>query len=129
MTDRPHMNEDPNVPTEFDGRDVHHTHHDTVAGDALSMAVIEAVAAVAGVDPSRTRIPLERSVSPDALDELFQQTVDETDEFACLIFPVWDYTVVVHADGNIFVHEGDSPVYAGNTPGPPDDASGNEDPG
>lgn len=103
------MNKDRNVPSTPDGPDVHHVYRDPGEEGALSTAVIEAVAAVAGVDPSRTRIPIERSVNPDALDELFERPDDEADEVACLVFPLWDYTVVVHADGNIFVHEDDAP--------------------
>lgn len=104
------MNEDPDVPTERDGRDVHHTRHDPDERGALSTSIIEAIAAVAGVDPSRTRIPIERSVNPDALDELFERPVDEAEDGPCLVFPVWEYSVVVHADGNIFVHENDEPT-------------------
>ena len=109
------MNDDRDAPAALDGADVHHVRHDPEDWGTLSTSVIEAVAAVAGVDPSRTRIPLERSVNPDALDELFARPDDGAETVACLVFPVWDYTVVVHADGNVFVHEDDG--SAGSEPG------------
>lgn len=105
------MNENPDVPAEMDGPDVHHTSHDPDEHGSLSTTVIEAVAAVAGIDPSRTRIPIDRSINPDALDKLFERRGDEAEEGACLVFPVWEYTVVVHADGHVFVHDDDATRY------------------
>lgn len=101
----PRMSDDSDAPTAVWGRDVHHTYHDPEGEATLSTAVIEAVAAVAGVDPSRTRVPLARSINPDALDQLFDRRGDDPDDDAQVVFSVWDLTVIVHADGNIFVHE------------------------
>lgn len=107
------MSDDPETPAAVGGRDVHHAYHDPDDRGAFSTAVIEAVAAVAGVDPSRTRVPLDRSVNPDALDDLFDRRGDDPDAGAYLVFTVWDLTVVVHADGNIFVHEEDEDARDG----------------
>jgi hypothetical protein len=79
---------------------VHHAHHDPEEVGSISAAVAEAVATVAGVDPTETRVPLDRSVDPDALDRLFEGEGD-----AHLAFSVWDLRVVVHDDGHVFVHE------------------------
>lgn len=100
------MSDEPDPPATAGERGVHHTRHDPDGRETLTTTVIEAVAAVAGVDPSRTRIPLDRSVNPDALDRLFDRRGDDPPDDAHVVFTVWDLTVVVHADGNVFVHEG-----------------------
>lgn len=101
------MSDERNVPPVFDGRDVHHVKYHPGGRSDFSTAVVEAVAAVEGVDPTRTRVPIGQSVDPDALDELFNQSHEDRAE-AYLVFPVWEYTVVVRGDGHVFVHEEDA---------------------
>lgn len=68
----------------------------------LSIAAIEAVAAVSGRDPTEIE-PLHESLDPDALDALFQSgretTVDGTVSFSFA-----DHRIVAHGDGELVVY-------------------------
>jgi len=70
---------------------------------ALSIAVIEAVASVSGRDPIEIE-PLNRYVDPDALDEIFERTDAAASVRGRISFPLEEYLVVVHSDGEIQVY-------------------------
>lgn len=92
------------VPDATGGTDVFHTCHDPDDAKTVSTTVVEAVAAVAGVDPSERHVPLAHSVNPDALDALFEREAPDDDRASAhLVFTVWGYTVVVHDDGDVLV--------------------------
>lgn len=63
----------------------------------LSNTVIEAIAEVAGVDPTQTVIPLADSIDPDALDSLFADTEGDVR----VAFTVCGLEVLVWSDGEI----------------------------
>jgi len=73
---------------------------------ALSIAVIEAVASVSGRDPIEIE-PLNRYVDPDALDEIFDRGDAAASAHGRISFPLEEYHVVVHSDGEILVHPPD----------------------
>lgn len=76
---------------------VYRANYDPDGATTLSNTVIEAIAEVAGVDPTRTAIPLADSIDPDALDTLFAD--DEGD--AQVSFTVCGLEVLVWSDGEI----------------------------
>jgi hypothetical protein len=63
----------------------------------LSDVVIEAIAEVAGVDPTTTVIPLADRIDPDSLDALFADSEGE----AQTTFRVCGLEVLVRSDGRI----------------------------
>ena len=72
----------------------------------LSEAVVEAVAAAAGMDPLQLA-PLYESVDPDALDMIFMPEASgrPREGDASIAFPVCGYEVVVKSYGRIIVYE------------------------
>lgn len=77
----------------------YHTVHSDSDG-SLSASVFEAVADALGVDPATTHIPIDEHIDPDKLDTVFKGASGD----AYIVFPIWDFYVVVHGDGHIFVH-------------------------
>ncbi|WP_435174546.1 HalOD1 output domain-containing protein [Halorussus sp. AFM4] len=89
---------DSSGPTEETDRSgVYRASYDPDGPATVSDAVIEAVADVAGVDPTSTVIPLSETVDPDALDALF--TGCEGD--AQVAFRVCGLHVLVRSDGRL----------------------------
>lgn len=68
--------------------------------DTPSVAVVMAVAAREGVDPTELSPPLNDVVDPDALDALFAGTDDPGSR---LSFTYRGYSVEVHSDGHVDV--------------------------
>ncbi|MFC7044957.1 HalOD1 output domain-containing protein [Halobacteriaceae archaeon GCM10025711] len=84
-------------------RETYTTHHDMSADD-VSVSVVMAVAAVAGVDPSDLRERLSDVVDPDGLDTIFRPQEDGTSRTdGHVAFPFLGYEVTVFADGTITV--------------------------
>lgn len=70
----------------------------------VSTAVVEAVAAEAGVDPRDLTPQLYDVVDPDALDTLFESVAEETSRAnGSVVFPYAGYQVTVAADGAVDV--------------------------
>jgi hypothetical protein len=76
---------------------VYRVSHDPDGQTTLSNTVVEAIAEVADVDPTRTVIPLADSIDPDALDALFTSSAGD----AQLSFSVCGLEVIVWSDGKI----------------------------
>ncbi|WP_224447627.1 HalOD1 output domain-containing protein [Haloprofundus salilacus] len=70
----------------------------------LSFAVIDAIAAVEGVDPLDLDPFMHESINPDALNSLFAGT-EETGLGGSVAFEALSYTVVVESHGRITVYE------------------------
>lgn len=84
-----------------------HAVHDADDG-RLSVSVVTAVADALDVDPTTVAVPMFERVDPDALDRLFADTADDRSRTEGYVaFPLWTLTVVVHADGDIYVHPPD----------------------
>ncbi|MFP8890960.1 HalOD1 output domain-containing protein [Natrialbaceae archaeon A-CW2] len=65
---------------------------------SMSMRVIDAIAAEAGVDPLELDTPLFEAVNPEALDRLFR------DEVNCRVtFDYDEYEITVSNDGTVTV--------------------------
>lgn len=97
---------DVSVPTvgEQEESEVYHAYHDTASDRDLSETVIDAIADVADIDPTETRIPLSDSVDPDALDAIFAEKIDGTTrEDAHLSFSVCGLRTVVYSNGHILI--------------------------
>lgn len=80
-----------------DRNGVYRTTHDPDGPATVSDTVIEAIAEVAGVDPTSTVIPLADRVDPDALDDLFADDVGD----ARVSFRVCGLDVFVRSDGHV----------------------------
>lgn len=79
-------------------------HHDMSADDDVSVSVVMAVAAVAGVDPSDLRERLSDVVDPDGLDTVFRPQEEGTPRTdGHVTFSFLGYEVTVYADGTIEV--------------------------
>lgn len=76
---------------------VYRARHDPDGPLALSETVIEAVAEVAGIDPTQTVVPLGERIDSDALDALFTASEGQ----ASVSFEVCGLAVVVWSDGRI----------------------------
>jgi hypothetical protein len=76
---------------------VYYARHDPEGPSTVSGTVIRAVAEIAGVDPKTTKIPIDDSVDPDALDELFASSSDD----ASVRFEICGLAVVVRSDGTV----------------------------
>lgn len=66
--------------------------------DTPSLAVVEAIAAIEGVDPTEVD-PLGRTIDMDALDAIVQPPVDDAD--VQVSFLVHGYQVTVSSDGRL----------------------------
>jgi hypothetical protein len=95
------------LPPALTPEETFHTVYDGPPG-TLSVGVIEAIAEATGIDRERTEVPLDRSVDPDALNDIFTDRHDgSARRGGHVVFPVWNLRVVVHNDGHIFVHPPD----------------------
>lgn len=84
--------------SEAPGRNgVYRATHDPDGPATVSDTVIEAIAEVAGVDPTNTIIPLADRIDPDALDALF----NADDGQAQVTFRVCGLEVLVQSDGRV----------------------------
>ena len=84
----------------------YHVYHDD--SRTVSETVIDAVAAIQNLDPTDTRIPLDESVDPDALDAIFEDTFDGRTRYdGRVVFEVAGLEVFVHANSHIFIREDD----------------------
>lgn len=87
---------------------IHAPENAAAAGDdgAVSLAVVEAVAAREGVDPVALTPPLHDAIDPDTLDTLFaRQADDSTQGIESLRFEFCGYTVTVSGDGDVTLEE------------------------
>jgi hypothetical protein len=80
-----------------DSPGVYRVTHDPDGPATVSDTVIEAVAEVAGVDPTTTIIPLSERIDPDALDALFAAN----EGAAQTTFRVCGLEVLVRSDGRV----------------------------
>lgn len=80
---------------------VSETYRGTEEADSLTAAIIDAVAAAAGVDPTDHDLGLYEAVDLEALEALFARQSDD-----CRFeFSVEEYRVVVEGDGHVVVFE------------------------
>ncbi|MEA5389576.1 HalOD1 output domain-containing protein [Haloarculaceae archaeon H-GB2-1] len=74
--------------------------------DALSLAVVTALAAHEGVDPTRLEPPLYDVIDPDALDELFTGFEGNPSEPPAVVtFRYGDCVVEVTSDGSVAIQD------------------------
>ncbi|WP_435177419.1 HalOD1 output domain-containing protein [Halorussus sp. AFM4] len=78
--------------------------HDRDRDGPLSDAVVEALAAVEGVEPENLDVRLYDSVDGDALDRLYEVTAERGERLR-VAFTIADYEVTVHDDGRLAVRE------------------------
>lgn len=76
---------------------MYRAHHDPDGPRSVSETVIEAIAEIAGVDPTNTVVPIGERIDPDALDALFTNDEGAT----CVTFRVCGLAVLVRSDGRI----------------------------
>lgn len=76
---------------------VYRVMHDPDGPTRVSDTVIEAIAEVAGVDPTKTVIPLAERIDPDALNALF----NDQNGGAQVTFRVCGLEVLVQSDGRV----------------------------
>lgn len=82
---------------------VYRTRHDFGGRRALSTTIIEAIEEATDLTEPSSRI-LADVVDPDCLDGLFRPVRHRTDrEEGSVQFPLDEYSVTVHADGEIVV--------------------------
>ena len=70
--------------------------------EPISSAIVDAVAAAAGVDPLELP-PLNRSIDPDALDALFAPGVGDSYQTGTVECRHGDYEIRVVCDGDITI--------------------------
>jgi hypothetical protein len=83
----------------------YHTHCDTTTFGFLSETVIEAVAAIRGIDLTETRIPLMDVLDPDALDALFAHAPQGHRTTGHITFTIDGLTVFAHSNGHVVLRE------------------------
>lgn len=76
---------------------VYRATYDPDGPGTVSDTVIEAIAEVAGVDPTKTVIPVADRIDPDALNALFTDDEGETQ----VTFKVCGLEVLVRSDGRV----------------------------
>lgn len=85
-----------------------HVWHDTEDSGSLSTTVVTAVAKAASVEPMDLP-PMYEAIDPDALDKLLGGGLGRSESYnGYVTFSYADYSVTVHADGEIVVHGLDS---------------------
>lgn len=89
------------LPAEGDQR----TFNMEYAGRPPSIAIIEAIAAIEGIQSPDVDFTLYESIDPDALDTLFsgRETEEEAENDTVAEFYVDDYSVKVNANGTFTV--------------------------
>lgn len=81
----------------------------TPSGEPPSKGVVEAVSAVAGVDPLTDLDPLYSVIDPDALDALFRNDGTQSGRNPNrLTFNYHGFEVTVHDDTNVSVRRSDT---------------------
>jgi len=83
----------------------YYTHRDSTSFGHLSGTVIEAIAAIRGINPTETRIPLIDVLDPDALDTLFPRNPRENRTTGHITFTIEGLTVFVHSNGHVILRE------------------------
>lgn len=84
---------------------VYRARHDPDGPATVSESVIEAIADVADVDPTKTVIPLAERIDPDALDALFATHEGDVE----VTFKICGLEVLVQSDGRIRIEEASTP--------------------
>lgn len=87
-----------------DDRELYRAEHDRDGDRPITDAVVEALAAVEGVDPAALDLRLYDSVDGDAVERLYETTADR-DERLRVAFTIDAYEVVVDSDGYVAVRE------------------------
>ncbi|MFC7213532.1 HalOD1 output domain-containing protein [Saliphagus sp. GCM10025334] len=88
-----------------------HTFETEFSDRTPSMAIIEAIATIEGVDPLETDFTLYEYLDPVALDTLFCSSATDTEgenELAAH-FEIENYSVTVEADGVLTIEASDEP--------------------
>lgn len=67
----------------------------------LAVTIIEGLATLTGTSPLELDVRLSDVIDPDALEELFDPSPDDVGH---LVFPLGDYLVSVHSNGEIAFH-------------------------
>jgi hypothetical protein len=80
--------------------ETYRTVYDRNRQESLTMTVLTAVSAVAGVDETALP-PLFDTVSPDALEGIFEPTQNSQRSRGRLTIPYAGFLVTIHADGEI----------------------------
>jgi hypothetical protein len=70
----------------------------------IGSAVVEALAAVEGVDPKDLDVRLYDSIDGDALEVLYRTAVERGERLR-VAFTIAEYEVVVESDGRVIVRE------------------------
>lgn len=96
-----------NLPTDGDQR----TFETEYAGRPPSIAIIEAIAAIEGVQSPDVEFTLYERIDPDALDALFadHETDGEAENGVVAEFRVNDYVVNVKPDGTLTIEAPEEP--------------------
>lgn len=71
-----------------------------------SIAIVESIAAIEGINPSKVDFSLYESIDPEALDTIFENSEDEgetSDDKIVAEFPVDGYVVQIRNTGKITV--------------------------
>lgn len=71
--------------------------------DAITVAVVEVIAAVEGVDPVEVDVRLDEHVDPDALDALYRHARANDRAAWSLEFDLDGHAVTVESDGRVAV--------------------------
>ena len=72
----------------------------------LAQRVVQRVAAATETDPTELDPPLHAVVDPDALDRIFDPTVDgPATEQGIVRFPYQGYKITVTAEGDVQLHD------------------------
>lgn len=99
------------LPTDGDRR----TFETQYAGRPPSIAIVEAIAAIEGIQSPDIEFTLYESIDPEALDTLFddrktaEEATSETETGAVAEFRVNDYVVNVNADGSLTIEAPEEP--------------------
>lgn len=73
--------------------------------ESLVIAILDAVADAAGVEPAALDRPLYEVIDPDALSQLFHTLDGSVDGYVA--FTYYGYRVVAYSDGSVEVYEQD----------------------
>lgn len=90
------------------------TRHDFSTPKSLHLTVVESLAAVEEASPTEVD-PLYDAVDTDSLERLFAHATARESTLSAA-FPVRGWTVTVHSDGRVLVHEcAEAPEPSGTT--------------